>query len=581
MILSSLSLPASVSCVDTECYLRHVNCAVHDNIVELLVPGACFSTDTFHNFIAIEKYKSLTNFRDYQIKIKGQGEVVVDTIGILRTSYYDAEVVLDSRKCSLTDEVTFNVPESDCSSIYLRITALTRAQIEAINFCAEVPEANCIKLAYCICSYNRENFVKEFLQNISLFHNNSEIDFFIVENGQSYQLGKLPANVKEIKNRNLGGAGGFTRGIVEALENGEYSHIILADDDISISTETFNRLIALLKGLKKEYSSHFISGAMLSRDERWLQYERTAILTPRGFVSFGNGADLRVKHVALNEALQFPRHESGLAGWWFCVFPVRFINEFGLPLPVFIRGDDVEYSVRCHPKIITWNGLCVWHEPFIKKYNEVMEDYYLVRNLTLISFIYDDTYRQIRTQFVFRKFIRNILLFDYVGAYFNVLALRHIKYRSYLKDPERLNIELFKDLKTKLAKNIPTYKSTNEGLIHSNYSNKKAVLKLFLQYSFGVCFGEARTLGGFARNIKTFLGRSQVSTYQEQGIFRVYKFKYFEAWKLIFQFLKIYVDLKINSVKYKKEIKEFAVNASKKEKWLEKFNLEISNDVMK
>ena len=117
MILSSLSLPASVSCVDTECYLRHVNCSVHDNIVELLAPGACFSTDTFHNFIAIEKYKSLTNFRDYQIKIKGQGEVVVDIVGILRTSYYDAELVLDSRKCSLTDEVIFNVPESDCSSI--------------------------------------------------------------------------------------------------------------------------------------------------------------------------------------------------------------------------------------------------------------------------------------------------------------------------------------------------------------------------------------------------------------------------------------------------------------------------------
>ena len=33
-------------------------------------------------------------------------------------------------------------------------------------------------------------------------------------------------------------------------------------------------------------------------------------------------------------------------GWWFFAFPLAAVDRVGLPLPLFIRGDDVEYGLR-------------------------------------------------------------------------------------------------------------------------------------------------------------------------------------------------------------------------------------------
>lgn len=37
-------------------------------------------------------------------------------------------------------------------------------------------------------------------------------------------------------------------------------------------------------------------------------------------------------------------------------------------MPIFIRGDDVEFGLRNMKHLILMNGICVWHEPFENKY---------------------------------------------------------------------------------------------------------------------------------------------------------------------------------------------------------------------
>lgn len=34
-----------------------------------------------------------------------------------------------------------------------------------------------------------------------------------------------------------------------------------------------------------------------------------------------------------------------------------------------IRGDDIEYGLRNCKRLVTLNGICVWHEPFESKYS--------------------------------------------------------------------------------------------------------------------------------------------------------------------------------------------------------------------
>ncbi len=56
------------------------------------------------------------------------------------------------------------------------------------------------------------------------------------------------------------------------------------------------------------------------------------------------------------------------------------IKRNGMPLPVFVRYDDVEYGIRCNPTFMTMNGLCIWHSKFEIRYNAAVERYQSIRN---------------------------------------------------------------------------------------------------------------------------------------------------------------------------------------------------------
>ena len=53
-------------------------------------------------------------------------------------------------------------------------------------------------------------------------------------------------------------------------------------------------------------------------------------------------------------------------------------------MPIFIKGDDVEYSIRNQQSILTVNGIGVWHEAFGKKENPAIK-YFSDRNMFLVN----------------------------------------------------------------------------------------------------------------------------------------------------------------------------------------------------
>ena len=68
--------------------------------------------------------------------------------------------------------------------------------------------------------------------------------------------------------------------------------------------------------------------------------------------------------------------------------PVSVI-ENGLPLPLFIKGDDIEYGLRkkAGTEILTMNAIGVRHEAFDRKTNFVLY-YYNVRNELVINAVH-------------------------------------------------------------------------------------------------------------------------------------------------------------------------------------------------
>ena len=82
-------------------------------------------------------------------------------------------------------------------------------------------------------------------------------------------------------------------------------------------------------------------------------------------------------------------------------------------MPIFVRGDDVEYGLRCNPGFITMNGICVWHMGFAGKFNVGMDHYQVNRNLLInqaVTGLIDDVNVIRKTQLDFRKHILRLSL---------------------------------------------------------------------------------------------------------------------------------------------------------------------------
>ncbi len=56
--------------------------------------------------------------------------------------------------------------------------------------------------------------------------------------------------------------------------------------------------------------------------------------------------------------------DQAYGAWWYSCIPVKAIEKNGLPMPFFIRCDDVEFGMRNKPVYMTMNCICVWHASF-------------------------------------------------------------------------------------------------------------------------------------------------------------------------------------------------------------------------
>ena len=182
-----------------------------------------------------------------------------------------------------------------------------------------------------MCTYKREKYVQQFLNSFPRVLKEKKmkesIKAYIIDNAGTLEI-KDSENIKILKNKNYGGAGGFTRGIIEAVKD-EATNILLMDDDIEIEESILERLIGFLTLLKEEYKEYFIGGSMLIKEKPSIQHEKFGIWKKFCNMSVGSNRDLTdEKEILINEneekiALKY-------AAWWFCCFSVNNVKKRGL-----------------------------------------------------------------------------------------------------------------------------------------------------------------------------------------------------------------------------------------------------------
>ncbi len=337
-----------------------------------LESGGIATLDTYFNSLSCKTYSDFTNVKDVALSLHVNGSATVE---IRHLSSDLTDVCIADTKAQGDNDVILSCALPIDGILYARVCAEADVIVSNGAWIAQSNAENDVNLAVVICTYKREKYVTSNVNRlVSLEQSNPSIKFsvYVVDNGNTLCQADVEGAIL-IPNRNLGGSGGFCRGMYEAYASEQHSHVLLMDDDITFSTAIIERIVALLRYSTDKNMG--IGGAMLCQESPETLFELGA--SWNGFSIDGLYKNI---DVSKRENLLLSKSEKAdYSAWWCCCFPVSMIEANGLPLPFFIKMDDVEYGIRCKLNWAFANGIGVWHESFDAKYSPHLE-YYLKRN---------------------------------------------------------------------------------------------------------------------------------------------------------------------------------------------------------
>lgn len=256
-------------------------------------------------------------------------------------------------------------------------TAVTSStEIYGGGWLTDDPETQNVHLGITITTFKREKEVKaavsRLVRDISSHPKYAEsIDIAVVDNGNTLTQDDVKGALL-ITNRNLGGTGGFTRGLIHYQETGRHTHCLFMDDDASCEAGAIFRSMSF----QRHVTDHRValSGAMLFENIKFMQWENGAWFDG-GCHSIKRDFDLRdpVKLYENEEDVDKPIYGA----WWFFFFPLDEAKNYSLPF--FVRGDDIDFSYANDFRVVSLNGVSCWQQDFKTK-ESAMTAYLFLRS---------------------------------------------------------------------------------------------------------------------------------------------------------------------------------------------------------
>ncbi|MGP9527830.1 hypothetical protein [Glutamicibacter sp. AOP5-A2-18] len=330
-------------------------------------PGGLLSTGTYYNVFNYGKWKRICGDIPLELQLKGKGHFQLTVFQADRHKSWHklvSEVVtLDGmyRHPVLVDEET---PEE--SLLFFDLMALQDGELEDFAWATTAKPVRTPELMLSVTTFKREAEVEDTISRFREFLVDSaikeHISMTVVDNGNSLKV-EDGGGVEVIPNENLGGAGGFTRGLLRAREIGA-THCLFMDDDASIQMEALSRTWWLLAYARDSRTA--VAGAMINASHRWQIWENGAEFD-LGCKPRYHGLDLRSRDAVFEMEYEttIPAPEDLYAGWWFFAFPLDKVEH--LPFPFFVRGDDVSFSLVNDFDIVSLPGVASVQENFTDK----------------------------------------------------------------------------------------------------------------------------------------------------------------------------------------------------------------------
>lgn len=234
------------------------------------------------------------------------------------------------------------------------------------------------------------------------------------ESGYKEVVAHFGERFHEFRQGNLGGSGGYSRIMYEAVGDGpagaaESPYILYMDDDIAIEPDSVLRAVQVARYAK---SPIIVGGQMLNLQDRSELRSMGEVVNPGDFMWSPaphshydhDFAELPLSYRGTPATQRDPgardsrdlhrRIDVDYNGWWMCMFPRVVAEQIGQPLPLFIKWDDTEYSLRAGKAgfpTATWPGVAIWHMSWGDKDDAIdWQAYFHLRNRLIVAALNHD-----------------------------------------------------------------------------------------------------------------------------------------------------------------------------------------------
>ncbi len=417
-----------------------------------LQPGALASFDTYFNALFEHQWRLYTRIGPIALRLDLHGEAL---LRVWRRTPDAGCTLLHEATVSGTAEVVLaqDAPNfRQAGLLWFEIMAgpggatLRGAAWHALDV---VPDP--VGLGVVICTFNREAELARVLQAIAGDVGLGAVARVIVVNqgrsGLVRQPGIAPAaallgdRLHVVEQGNFGGAGGFGRGLLETLDDPAVTHACLLDDDVRLEPESLARMATFFSLARRDL---LLGGHMLDSVKPTLLYEAGAVVLPNWALQplspLLDLADPKSLEALLDVA---PMHYNG---WWMCGLPKRLLLQAGMPLPCFIRGDDVEFGLRLHNQgvpTVPLPGVGIWHEPFYLKIGG-WQLYYETRNALICAALHEGLEPRRVVVLMVKRLLIHLLTYRYYNAALIVRAMQDFLQGPAVldRDPQPLHASL-------------------------------------------------------------------------------------------------------------------------------------------
>ncbi|OLF07597.1 glycosyl transferase [Actinophytocola xinjiangensis] len=319
--------------------------------------------------------------------------------------------------------------------------------------------------AVVICTYNRADDCTKTLQSLGGDQESLDVldAIYVVDQGSDTVESRpqfpeiqqaLAGRLRYLRQPNLGGAGGFGRGMYEVTGQGgaEHANLLFMDDDVLCEPEIAIRLTAFAN---RTPSPTIVGGQMLrllhpTRLLAGAEYADFAQLIPGKVVKNAlDDVDLLAEEADEDGAGKASgkgagkvvrgdlRVDADYNAWWSCLIPAEVVAAIGLPMPLFFQWDDVEYGYRARAKgfpTVTLPGAGLWHADFDWKDLDKWNEYFAVRNAMIVSTLHAEIDPKQTARVLTSRISRYLLAMQYGLAATLIKATE-----DFLEGPDFLN----------------------------------------------------------------------------------------------------------------------------------------------